>query len=80
MKCLVCRRQDTQAGTATVTLERHGATFVFNDVPAQVCPDCGEDYVDEIVAGALLEAAEDMAEAGTRSDVRSYTELARGKP
>ena len=77
MKCLVCRRAVTLAGTATVTLEHHGSTFVFNEVPAHVCPDCGEDYVDETVAGALLRAAEDMAAAGTRAGVRSYPSIVR---
>ncbi|HYH42755.1 MAG TPA: type II toxin-antitoxin system MqsA family antitoxin [Burkholderiales bacterium] len=75
MKCLVCRRSETRAGKATVTLERHGVTFVFNDVPAQVCPDCGEDYMDESVTGVLLEAAEEMAESGIRADVVSYHSL-----
>ena len=72
MKCLVCRRADTRPGTTSITLARGEATIVFRDVPAQVCPDCGEDYVDEIVAGTLLHAAEEMAAAGTQGGVRTY--------
>ena len=56
----------------TVTLERQGATFVFKDVPAQVCPNCGEDYVDEAVASELLQSAEGMGAAGTQVDIRHY--------
>ena len=72
MKCIVCKQAETRAGTTTVTLERHGATLVFKDVPAQVCPNCGEDYVDDAVAGALLQSAEEMVASGTQVDIRSY--------
>ena len=40
MKCIVCKQAETRAGTTTVTLERQSATFVFKDVPAQVCISC----------------------------------------
>ena len=72
MKCIVCKQAETRPGTTTVTLERHGATLVFKDVPAQVCPNCGEDYVDDAVAGALLQSAEEMVASGTQVDIRSY--------
>ena len=72
MKCVVCKQAETRSGTTTVTLERRGATLVFKDVPAQVCPNCGEDYVDDAVAGALLQSAEAMVASGTQVDIRSY--------
>ena len=72
MKCIVCKRAETEPGTTTVTLERHGATLVFKEVPAQVCLNCGEDYVDEAAAGALLQSAEEMVRSGTQVDIRSY--------
>ena len=72
MKCIVCRQAETRSGKTTVTLERQGATLVLKDVPAQVCPNCGEDYVDDAVAGALLQSAEQMVASGTQVDIRSY--------
>ena len=72
MKCIVCRQAETRSGNTTVTLERQGATLVVKDVPAQVCPNCGEDYVDDAVAGALLQSAEQMVASGTQVDIRSY--------
>ena len=72
MKCIVCKQADTQPGVTTVTLERRGATLVFKDVPAQVCPNCGEDYLDESVSDALLHSAEALAAAGTQVDVRRF--------
>lgn len=72
MKCVVCKQADTRPGTATVTLERDGLTVVFKGVPAQVCPNCGEDYVDSAVADRLLKEAEQTARNGTQVEVRQY--------
>lgn len=76
MKCVVCKQADTRAGVTTVTLERGGATFVVREVPAQICPNCGEDYVDAKVAAELLRSAEEMSRAGTQVDVRRYAAAA----
>ena len=70
MRCLICRRGETRAGTTSVTLERRGATLVLKIVPAQVCPNCGEAYVDEAAAKRLLLTAEQMAQEGTAADTR----------
>jgi YgiT-type zinc finger domain-containing protein len=35
MKCVVCKKGETKAGKATVTLEKDGATLVFKGVPAE---------------------------------------------
>lgn len=72
MKCVICKHAETKPGTTTVTLEKDGFTCVVKKVPAQVCPNCGEDYVDEQVAGELLRSAEQMAKAGAQVDVRQY--------
>ena len=72
MKCMACKQAETQPGKPTVTLERNGATLVFKDVPAEVCPNCGEDYVDEAVTRALLQSAEDMVASDVQVDIRTY--------
>lgn len=72
MKCLICKQAETQPGVTTVTLERGGLTLVVKDVPAQVCPNCGEAYVDETTTAQLLKTAEQMANAGALVDVRQY--------
>ena len=76
MKCMACKQADTRPGKTTVTLERNGATLVFKDVPAEVCPNCGEDYVDEAVTRALLKSAEDMVTSGAQVDIRTYASAA----
>jgi YgiT-type zinc finger domain-containing protein len=72
MKCVICRHGETRPGTATVTLERDGATVVVKGVPARVCEECGEEYVDEDAGARVLSMAEDAAKAGIRVEVREY--------
>jgi YgiT-type zinc finger domain-containing protein len=76
MKCVVCKQAETRPGVTTVTLERAGATFVVREVPAQVCPNCGEDYVDDKVAAELLRSTEELSRAGTQVDIRRYAAAA----
>ena len=72
MKCVVCKQAEVRAGKATVTLERHQITLVVKGVPARVCPNCGEQYVDEDVTKHLLATAEAAARAGVQVDIREY--------
>ena len=72
MRCIICKQGETKPGLATVTLERDDLTIVFKRVPAQVCANCGEEYVDEPAAAGLLETAEEMARAGTQVEIRQY--------
>jgi len=70
MICLICREAETGTATTTVRLERDGLIVIVRDVPAQVCPECGEAYVDEVLAVQLL-AAERSAERPQAADPQS---------
>ena len=72
MKCPICKHGETTAGVATVTLEPGGLTLVVKAVPAQVCDNCGEVYVDEQATAQLLEEAAAEARAGTEINVRHF--------
>jgi YgiT-type zinc finger domain-containing protein len=72
MKCVICKQGETQLGIATVTLERATLTFVIKRVPAQVCQNCGEEYVDEETTLQLFKTAEEVAQAGAQVDIREY--------
>jgi len=72
MKCVICRQGETQLGMTTVTLERNGLTLVVKNVPAHVCSNCGEEYVDEGTTAQLLATAEDAARDGVLVDIRAY--------
>lgn len=75
MKCLICRQAELVDGFTSVTLERDEIKLVVNDVPARVCPSCGEAYVGEEAAVELLRSAERMSETGMRDQVRAYEAL-----
>ncbi|MCS6304572.1 MAG: type II toxin-antitoxin system MqsA family antitoxin [Nitrospira sp.] len=72
MICLICKHGETRPGTATVTLEREGTTLVIKGVPAQVCTNCGEEYMDEDTTARLLHTAEEAVRTGVQVDVRQY--------
>ncbi|WP_292370623.1 type II toxin-antitoxin system MqsA family antitoxin [Methanoregula sp. UBA64] len=72
MKCAICRHGTTREGTTTVTFERDGMTLVVKEVPARICTNCGEDYVDEKVAHEIMEMAGRMVKSGALVDVRRY--------
>ena len=72
MKCPICKKGETASGTATVTLERDGFTLVVKSVPAQVCDNCGEEYVDEATTAELLAKVESEARAGSEINVRHF--------
>jgi len=55
-----------------VTLERDGMTLVVKHVAARVCPNCGEEYVNEDAAARLMETVEQAARSGVQVDVREY--------
>ena len=72
VRCVICRQSDTQAGITTVTPVRGDLVMVAKAVPTRVCPNCGEEYVDEQVPARLIETAEEMARGDSLVDVREY--------
>jgi len=72
MKCVVCKQPELYPGKATVTLERDSVTIVIKGVPASVCPNCGEEYIDEEITRKLLAEAEEAIQLGVRVDIRDY--------
>ena len=72
MRCVICKQGETRPGKTTVTLQRDGTTLVVVNVPAEVCENCREAYVEEDTARELLERAEEAARAGVVVEVRSY--------
>lgn len=76
MKCTVCKHGQTQPGKMTATLERGDTTIVIKEVPADVCDNCGEEYLSQAISAQLLKQAEDAVRAGIQVDVRKYKSAA----
>ncbi len=72
MKCVICKHGETQPGKTTVTIERGGATLVVKGVPARICDNCGEAYVDEEISRQLPDIAKEALRAGVQVDIREF--------
>nr|EES51716.1 MAG: hypothetical protein UBAL3_95660007 [Leptospirillum ferrodiazotrophum] len=46
-------------GYATVIAQRNGTVVIIKDVPADVCQDCGEAYLDDNVARKIEQQVEE---------------------
>ena len=73
MKCPICRHGETEKGFATVILERHATTLIFKKVPATVCNNCGEEFINETISSQLFKVAKQAVKMGVQLDVRNYT-------
>jgi YgiT-type zinc finger domain-containing protein len=69
MICVTCKISEPEPGLTTVTLERNGAIIVFKDVPARICPNCGEKYFDTDITNRLLAQAQDAIAKGAEFEV-----------
>ena len=75
MICLICRQAETEEAFTSVNFERGELKIVINRVPAYLCPNCGEAYVDEVVASRLLQAAEEKSFIGKVDSSEEYESL-----
>lgn len=72
MKCPICKHGETLSGFATVVLERNKTTLVFKHVPADICDNCGEEFMTEIISATLFKEAKQAIDNGVQVDVREY--------
>jgi YgiT-type zinc finger domain-containing protein len=70
--CLICRQAEIVDGLTSITFERREMKIRVDNVPAYMCPSCGEAYVEEDVAVQLFRNAEEMSRAGKLNDVIEY--------
>jgi YgiT-type zinc finger domain-containing protein len=64
MKCAICRNGYTFDGHITVVLERGESTLIFKNVPAEICENCGEEYLSADTNRLLLQKAMESVERG----------------
>ncbi len=72
MNCVICKTGELAPGHATVTLEREGAIVIVKGVPAQVCQQCGEYYLDEETSSRLFAQAGRALEGNAELEVLRY--------
>ena len=75
MICLICRQAETIDGLTSILFERDKINLVVTNVPARVCPGCGDAYVGEAVAVQLLQVTNKMVQVGIFEDFIEYENL-----
>ena len=72
MNCVICKHGQTQAGLVTVTLERDESIVIIKRVPAEVCDNCGEYYLSDLMTQEVLQRAEVAINNGAEIEVIRY--------
>ena len=72
MQCAICRHGTTTDRHTTIVLERERTTVVFKKVPAQICNNCGEEYVSAEVNESLLSQAHAEWERGISLEMLDF--------
>jgi YgiT-type zinc finger domain-containing protein len=72
MKCSICRTGETRPGKTTVTLQRGGSVVIVRDVPAEICEDCGEYYLDAATTRRVYAEAEQAFERHVEVEIQRY--------
>lgn len=68
----MCKLGKTGPGLATVTLERDGTVILVRGVPASICEDSAEYYLDSRVATQVYALAEDAARRRAEVEIVRY--------
>ena len=72
MKCVICHNGQTQPGIVTVTLQRGTTTVIIKDVPADVCDNCGEYFLDENTTKQVYSSAMNAVKNGAEVEIIRY--------
>ena len=76
MICLMCRQAEIVDRLTPVNFERGEMQMLVDHVPARVCPNCGEAYLDAAVTLQLLRSMEKVYRAGMPESRIEYNNLA----
>lgn len=75
MHCVICKQGKFRPGTTTVTLSRGDTILVIKDVPAEVCDNCGEPCLHEVVTERLLGEGEEATGRSVEMEVLRYATI-----
>ena len=70
--CVICKQGKTKTGMVTVSLERNGVIIVVKNVPADICENCEEYYLNDAVAGVVMRMAESAVGRGVEIEILKY--------
>jgi YgiT-type zinc finger domain-containing protein len=56
----------------TVTLQRDNTTVIIKGVPAEICENCGEYYLDENTTNQVMSMAEEAVKNRAEVEILSF--------
>ena len=72
MICTVCREAHTANGLTSIQFERDEFRAAVHQIPALVCPACGESYLEEGIVAELLKRVQQIMAEGEMDIVLEY--------
>jgi len=72
MRCILCKQGNTKSGMVTVTLQRGDTTVIIKGVPAQVCENCGEYYLNDEITERVLSMAEEAVKKNVEVEILRF--------
>ena len=75
MICVICRQIVTRAGVTRVLFESDKLSFVIKNVPARICANCGEAFLEEEIVSSLLSSAYEISASGALKTEFEFTPL-----
>lgn len=72
MKCVICKNGETEPGSTIFTFTDNETIVVVKDVPAKICDNCGEEYLDSETTRRLLDGSVGEVNHDVEVEVRNY--------
>ena len=72
MECVICKNGTTEDGFVNVPIVRKDKIIFIKNIPAQICNNCGEYYIDTSVAKEIYEKANERMNQGVEMEVTQY--------
>ena len=72
MKCVLCRNGEIQNGETLFIISRDRVAVIVKNVPAQVCQNCGEAYVDDVKVSRIFNQAEELVKSDNEVEILHF--------
>ncbi len=72
MTCPLCKMGMMKPGRTTVVLTKNEATVIFKHVPAIICDDCGDYFLDEQTATDVYNRAQQVFSSGQELAISTF--------
>ncbi|MFO1479419.1 MAG: type II toxin-antitoxin system MqsA family antitoxin [Turneriella sp.] len=70
--CQICKTGVLHPGHANVNLNRGETVVIIKEVPANVCDNCGEYYLNEATSKRVMDIAEAAVKSGAEVEIKRY--------